>query len=224
MSFMETFRWLFRQPRLPDLPFPFDCLIHHLTPEQLMRHWRRASRRHGTPVLLLMNTPMWDVLATSATATSHSAHAFAEYMAQMFPNGIPAELIGDSRDGSAAVHRFLSFDRIGDLSVLLATIPVEKPWQIFRLLPFGGWNSCPPADVAEDFLREVYEQWGAVPAAVSGGTLELVPTRKPTISEACELARRMYAFCPDIVEQGTGSILALADSLTKSDVWYFWWD
>ena len=38
------------------------------------------------------------------------------------------------------------------------------------------------------------------------------------------LALRMYAFCPDIVTQGVGSIWALADSLRASDIWYFWWD
>ena len=37
------------------------------------------------------------------------------------------------------------------------------------------------------------------------------------------LAKRMYQFCPDIVDQGTGSVNALADELRKGAL-YFWWD
>ena len=38
------------------------------------------------------------------------------------------------------------------------------------------------------------------------------------------LALEQYAFCPDIVEQGCGTIGYLADTLAKSNKWYFWWD
>jgi len=37
------------------------------------------------------------------------------------------------------------------------------------------------------------------------------------------LARRMYQFCPDIVDQGVGSVAKLADAL-RGDSLYFWWD
>jgi len=38
------------------------------------------------------------------------------------------------------------------------------------------------------------------------------------------LARRFYAFCPDIVDQGTGSVAALARELRTSQALYCWWD
>jgi hypothetical protein len=37
------------------------------------------------------------------------------------------------------------------------------------------------------------------------------------------LAKRMYQFCPDIVDQGIGSLSALAGELEKGAI-YFWWD
>ena len=37
------------------------------------------------------------------------------------------------------------------------------------------------------------------------------------------LADRMYQFCPDIVDQGVGSVNDLARELEKGDL-YFWWD
>jgi ankyrin repeat protein len=38
------------------------------------------------------------------------------------------------------------------------------------------------------------------------------------------LAKMMYKFCPDIVDQGTGSVAQLAAELKKSNRLYFWWD
>ena len=29
------------------------------------------------------------------------------------------------------------------LPLVLAEIPVSRPWEIFAWLPFGGWNECP---------------------------------------------------------------------------------
>jgi len=37
------------------------------------------------------------------------------------------------------------------------------------------------------------------------------------------LAKRMYQFCPDIVDQGTGSVDDLARELGNGNL-YFWWD
>ena len=43
------------------------------------------------------------------------------------------------------------------------------------------------------------------------------------VEDPSELARRMYQFCPDIVDQGVGSVNQLAQELTKGSL-YFWWD
>jgi hypothetical protein len=34
----------------------------------------------------------------------------------------------------------------------------------------------------------------------------------------------MYDFCPDIVDQGIGSVELLAESLVEGDRLFFWWD
>ena len=38
------------------------------------------------------------------------------------------------------------------------------------------------------------------------------------------LALEQYAYCNDIVDQGVETIGRLADGLSKSFYWYFWWD
>jgi len=37
-------------------------------------------------------------------------------------------------------------------------------------------------------------------------------------------AKEMYKVCPDIVDQGTGSIEALAEEMKKTKRLFFWWD
>ncbi|MEA2711086.1 MAG: hypothetical protein QOF78_3687 [Phycisphaerales bacterium] len=47
---------------------------------------------------------------------------------------------------------------------------------------------------------------------------------KTPLKDAMGLAQRMYAFCPDIVDQGTGDVDKLADEMTKEGKFFFWWD
>ena len=37
-------------------------------------------------------------------------------------------------------------------------------------------------------------------------------------------AREVYAFCPDIVDQGTGSMEELAQEIERPNSVYLWWD
>lgn len=39
-----------------------------------------------------------------------------------------------------------------------------------------------------------------------------------------QMAEECYAVCPDIVDQGTGSVEELADELKRTKTLYFWWD
>jgi hypothetical protein len=43
------------------------------------------------------------------------------------------------------------------------------------------------------------------------------------VKETQDLARRMYEFCPDIVDQGVGTVDKLAEELEDRTL-YFWWD
>lgn len=38
------------------------------------------------------------------------------------------------------------------------------------------------------------------------------------------LARQVYAFCPDVVDQGTGTVEALAEEMRLSRTLFLWWD
>ena len=109
-------------------------------------------------------------------------------------------------------------------SLILAEIPVRNVWEVFAWLPFGGWNECPDEIELMSVAKYWYECYKAVPATMSSDVLEFcVPC--PVHKEECrQLAFEQYAFCPDIVDQGVGSVKALEKTLSKSTVWFFWWD
>ncbi|MCX4538149.1 DUF4253 domain-containing protein (plasmid) [Streptomyces sp. NBC_00841] len=41
---------------------------------------------------------------------------------------------------------------------------------------------------------------------------------------ALAVAAEHFAFCPDNIWQGAGSLTAYADQLIDADEWKFWWD
>ena len=110
--------------------------------------------------------------------------------------------------------------------LILAKIPVKNPWEIFAYLPFGNWNDCPDMPELMAVTKYWFEQYGAVPAAMSHDELEfLLPAPVPK-ERAMDAAVELYGFCPDVIDQGPedATVGALADVLRQSTVWYFWWD
>ena len=110
--------------------------------------------------------------------------------------------------------------------LILAKIPVKNPWEIFAYLPFGNWNECPDTPDLMAVARYWFEQYGAIPAAMSHDELEFDLPAPVSQEKAMEVATEQYGFCPDIVdqEQDKPTVGNLADVLRQSTVWYFWWD
>jgi hypothetical protein len=126
----------------------------------------------------------------------------------------PAEAVPDE-DYSVSGRRW----------VAIGLVPTLRPWELPAILPFGGWNDCPAAPEHVSMLRSWHERFAAEPVCVAGDVIELRALRPPTErASALALAREQYAYAPDIVEQGTETIEALAACLLRSTYWFFWWD
>ena len=110
--------------------------------------------------------------------------------------------------------------------LILARIPVKNSWEIFAYLPFGNWNECPDTPDLMAVAKYWFEQYGAVPAAMSHDELEFELPAPVSREKAMEAAAEQYGFCPDIVdqEQDDPTVGNLADVLWQSTIWYFWWD
>ncbi len=117
-------------------------------------------------------------------------------------------------------HEFGGFSDDDDL--ILAKIPTTRPWEVFAWVPFGGWNECPAPDMMMAVSKHWYEKYGAVPATISHDTLEF-STKPVDIKHAKQLAKEHCAFCPELILEG-GCLGEVIEALTKSTVWFFWWD
>ena len=71
-----------------------------------------------------------------------------------------------------------------------------------------------------------FEQHGTIPAVMTPDVLEFTVPAPVSRKQAMKLAQEQYAWCPDMVDQGAedATVAMLADSLSRSKAWYFWWD
>lgn len=47
---------------------------------------------------------------------------------------------------------------------------------------------------------------------------------RPVGADADSLAKRLHSFCPDVVDQGTGSVKELANEIGRLNTFFCWWD
>ena len=140
--------------------------------------------------------------------------------------GWDEEVLGEM-EGGEPNDRFANYwnDDTGmTYPLILAKIPVKNPWEIFAYLPFGNWNECPDTPDLMAVAKYWFEQYGAIPAAMSHDELEFELPTPISKERAMEVAVEQYGFCPDLDQNEDGSIGSLADVLWQSTVWYFWWD
>lgn len=138
------------------------------------------------------------------------------------------EVLGEIAGGKPS-NRFIGYWDYGSnatLPLILAEIPATQPWEIFAYLPFGGWNECPDTPELMAVTKYWFEQHGAVPAVMTHDVLEFALPAPVKREQALTLALEQYAWCPDVVDQGEkdATVGTLADSLSQSKYWYFWWD
>jgi len=109
--------------------------------------------------------------------------------------------------------------------VNLLLLPTGVSWHAPAYLRFGDWNECPSPELHAGLMRAWERQYGAQVAGISGDVVEMIVARPPaTRAEATRLAVVQFAYCNDIVEQGVGTVEALAAALLDAPVWFFWWD
>jgi Domain of unknown function (DUF4253) len=109
--------------------------------------------------------------------------------------------------------------------VRILLVPAKSDSELPAYLKWGAWNECPEAQVHVAMLRKWKSIYDTELVGLTGEVMNLRVRKRPqNRAEALELALEMFAYCPDIVVQGTETVEALAASLLESDYWYFWWD
>ena len=132
----------------PFLTVPCLALPRDLTPEALLRCWRKAGAEGIAPVLLRMDDMLCELLEDArwqggdADIDAYLAPAIGELWCSE-EAGIH---LGTPADRAEPQHRLLSFDRFGSDPgdpVLLAFVPAEEPWQVFRICPSAAGTPAP---------------------------------------------------------------------------------
>ena len=108
----------------------------------------------------------------------------------------------------------------------LALIEAGHGWEVPARL---AWSGAANYDLSGAqhlaVLRRWGQRYGAELLTVGFDTIELLVDRPPAAKDdALAVAREQFAYCPDIVWQGVGTIGALAATQVRSRLWYFWWD
>lgn len=134
----------------------------------------------------------------------------------------PAELPSD-QPGLTVSQDIFSGSPKKDVHILL--VPAKQAWEVPAYLHWGGWNECPAPEFHVVALQMWHERFGAELVGINGDTMNVQVARKPVDRDAALLlAREQYQYCPDIVDQGTGTLASLAAALMTGSWWFFWWD
>ena len=111
---------------------------------------------------------------------------------------------------------------IGGRGDRVALFPRSDRYEILRLMGTNGWNYGIGPDSIIAWLTALERDHSFV---LTGMGFDWVEGRfRSAIDDADALARRFYAFCPDVVNQGTETVDALARELRESKQLYCWWD
>jgi len=104
----------------------------------------------------------------------------------------------------------------------VALFPRSDRYEILRLMGTNGWNYGIGPDSIVAWLRALEREH---PFVLTGMGFDWVEGRfYSAIGDLDALARRFYAFCPDVVDQGTETVDSLARDLGESQRLYCWWD
>jgi len=110
-------------------------------------------------------------------------------------------------------------------TVHVALLPTRQGWQVPAFLRYGGWNECPSPEEHVCMMKHWAETYGAEPLGMARDRVEMAVAHPPRErAAALTLAVEQYAYCSDIVDQGTETLDALAASLLGATAWFFWWD
>jgi hypothetical protein len=111
---------------------------------------------------------------------------------------------------------------IGGKPDTLAILPTTDPYQVMTIVGTDAANYEKDTGALITWLRALEAEQ---PFELTGIGLDFLSGRFTTpIKDPAGLAARIYDFCPDIVDQGVGSVEALATELRRSRSLYFWWD
>lgn len=110
---------------------------------------------------------------------------------------------------------------IGGSPDKVGLLPTSDKYAVIAAMGTNGVNYNIGTDGVIAWLKDLEREQPFVLTGIGMDYVEGHFTRP--VKDRKALARRMYEFCPDIVEQGVGTVGKLEDELRNGTL-YFWWD
>jgi hypothetical protein len=117
---------------------------------------------------------------------------------------------------------FRSKQEVGGAPDEVSVIKSTDQFDALRIMRTNGTNYGISADSVIARLTEWHGAYGLVVRGAALDWVEAEMARPPLDMRA--FADTLYAFCPDVVDQGTQTVAALADEMRRTRILYLWWD
>jgi hypothetical protein len=104
----------------------------------------------------------------------------------------------------------------------VSLLKTSDPYDMLRTMGTNGWNYDISPEMVIARLKKWDAEFGLVLSGVSFDWVQAQFKHQP--ANMLEYAKEVYAFCPDVVEQGTGTVEALAKEMKRTNTLYLWWD
>jgi hypothetical protein len=104
----------------------------------------------------------------------------------------------------------------------VSLLKTSDPYDMLRTMGTNGWNYDISPDMVIARLKKWDAEFGLVLSGVGFDWMEAQFKRQP--ANMLEYANEVYAFCPDVVDQGTETVEALAKEMKRTNTLFLWWD
>lgn len=94
--------------------------------------------------------------------------------------------------------------------------------EVLHAMGTNGWNYDISPDAVIKKLKEWDDRFGLNIIGAGFDWFEAEFQNPP--KNMMEFAKEVYDFCPDVVDQGTETVEALASEMKQSNTVYLWWD
>lgn len=111
---------------------------------------------------------------------------------------------------------------IGGNPDYLAVLKTTDKYQILKQIETNGINYNITTDSLISIIRDFDEKYSLELIGASGDWCEFIIHNKEV--DWNQFAQDVYNICPDVVDQGVGTVEELTRTLKESGRLYFWWD
>lgn len=178
--------------------------------------------RTHVPETFYLHKPEADLI-NARSGFPPKQHMFKGVAFKVAPDSVSSRIAALSKrifpEGYMMYRSRRSFAEADEVCVLMTQ---QDPTAILRYEQTDGMNY----GITTDSLISVLDSWWQeLDLNLTGASHDWVEASigKPP-ADWNELAKRVYAVCPDVVDQGTGSVDALAEEMERTRTLYLWWD